>query len=174
MASATRAEGTSCYSCSWLDLNCYQWTRFPQGHNWRWIMGLQLWSGNKGPVVPIIPMEVAWFSTPEERVAKSQQDQDHVNCVFDWEGVVHHKYALPGQAVNKGYHLKVLHWLRDAIRQKRPQLWASGHWQLHHGNAPTHASHLVQSFCWNIKSPKWLSPLTTQIWHPVVPGFSQN
>ena len=27
-----------------------------------------------------------------------------------------------------------------------PQLWATGDWQLHHNNAPTHASHLVQSF----------------------------
>ena len=45
----------------------------------RWIVGLWLWSGNEGPV---IPMEIAWFSTPEESAAKSQQDQDHVNSVF--------------------------------------------------------------------------------------------
>ena len=29
-------------------------------------------------------------------------------------------------------------------------------------------------FWWNIKSPRWLSPLTAQIWHPVTSGFSQN
>ena len=28
----------------------------------------------------------------------------------------------------------------------RPQLWATGDGQLHHDNAPTHASHLMQSF----------------------------
>ena len=40
---------------------------------------MQLWPGNKGPVVP---MEVTWFSTPKEGTAKSQQDQDHISCVF--------------------------------------------------------------------------------------------
>ena len=35
---------------------------------------------------------------------------------------------------------KLLVWFR------RPQLWATGDWQLHHDNVPTHASHLVQSF----------------------------
>ena len=29
---------------------------------------------------------------------------------------------------------------------RRLQLWATGDWQLHHNNAPAHASHLVQSF----------------------------
>ena len=30
---------------------------------------------------------------------------------------------------------------------RRPQLWATGDWQLlHHDNMPAHASHLVQSF----------------------------
>ena len=34
---------------------------------------------------------------------------------FDWEGVGHHKYAPPGQIINKEYYLNVLHWLRDAL-----------------------------------------------------------
>ena len=29
---------------------------------------------------------------------------------------------------------------------RRLQLWATGDWQLHHNNMPTHASHLVQIF----------------------------
>ena len=45
-----------------------QRSRFPQeGHNRRWIVGLWLWSRNKGPVVS---MEVTWFSTSKEDVAK--------------------------------------------------------------------------------------------------------
>ena len=40
---------------------------------------------------------------------------------------------------------------------RRLQLWATGDWQLHHDNVPTHASHLMQRFWWNIKSPRWLS-----------------
>ena len=35
---------------------------------------------------------------------------------------------------------KLFEWLR------RPQLWVTGDWQLHHNNPPAHASHLVQSF----------------------------
>ena len=55
---------------------------------------------------------------------------------------------------------KLLGWFR------RPQLWATGDWQLHHDNAPVHASYLMQRFFWwNIKSPGWLSPLIAQIWH---------
>ena len=30
---------------------------------------------------------------------------------------------------------------------------------------------LCRVFWWNIKSPRWLSPHTAQIWHPVTPGF---
>ena len=40
-----------------------------------------------------------------------------------------------------------------------PQVWVAGTWQLHHDNVPTHASHLMQSFWWNIRSPACLSPL---------------
>ena len=29
---------------------------------------------------------------------------------------------------------------------QRPQLWATGDWQLQQGNLPSHASHLMQSF----------------------------
>ena len=36
---------------------------------------------------------------------------------------------------------KVFRWFR------RPQLWATGDWQLRHNNTPAHASHLMQFFC---------------------------
>ena len=29
---------------------------------------------------------------------------------------------------------------------QRPQLWATGDWQLHHDNVPTYTPHLVQTF----------------------------
>ena len=118
--------------------------KFPQGHNQRWIMGLWLWSENNGPV---IPMEVAWLSTPKEVTAKSQQYQDHVNCVFWWGSVVHHEYAALGQTVSKKHYFNVLCWLRNAISQKQPQLRATGNWQLHHDNIPAHASSLVLFLC---------------------------
>ena len=45
---------------------------------------------------------------------------------YDWEDIVHHKYTPPVQTINKEYYLNVLHWLRDAIQQKQPQLWTTG------------------------------------------------
>ena len=82
-ASTTRAEGTSCCSCWWLDWTCYQQTKFPQeGQNWRLMVNLQLWSRKEGPVVPV---EFTWASLPEGIMAKLQQDHNHVNCVF-WLG----------------------------------------------------------------------------------------
>ena len=40
----------------------------------------------------------------------------NVTVFFDWDGVVHHKYAPPGQMINKEHYLNVLHWLTDAIQ----------------------------------------------------------
>jgi len=65
---------------------------------------------------------------------------------FDHEGIVHHEYAPPGQTVTKDYYIEVLRRLRDSVRRKRQQLWASGDWHLHHDNAPAHSSALVQIF----------------------------
>ena len=60
-------------------------------------------------------MEISWFSTPEEGVTKLQQDENHVNCVFHWEGVLYHEYAPPGQTTNKKYYVSVLSLLTEAI-----------------------------------------------------------
>ena len=106
-------------------------------------MGLQLWSSNEGLV---IAKQVTWFSTPEEGTAKVQQDQGHVNCVSDREGIVHHEYTPPGQTINKEHYLNILHWLRDAIQPKWLQLRATGDWQFGHYNTPTHATCLKQRF----------------------------
>ena len=48
---------------------------------------------------------------------------------------------------------KLFRWFR------RPQLWASGDWQLHHDNVPTHASRLMQSFFAKPQITQWLSPV---------------
>ena len=84
-------------------------------------------------------MKVPWFSMPKDGEAKSQQDQDQVNCDFWLE-------RCTGQTINKEFYLNAPCWLRDAIQWKCPQLWAIGNWQLHHDNTPAHASCLVHSF----------------------------
>ena len=40
-------------------------------------------------------------------------------------GVVHHKFLPKDQTINKQYYLGVMRRLREAIRQKRPDLWES-------------------------------------------------
>jgi hypothetical protein len=91
-----------------------------------------------------------WKSLESPYPKKAQQSQSNVKTMlmvfFYHKGVVHHQYTPPGQTINKEYYIKVFLWLRDAVRRKRPQLWASGDWQLHHDNEPAHSSQLVQGF----------------------------
>ena len=47
---------------------------------------------------------------------------------------------------NQGVLHQVLCRLRDMVRRKRPQLWASGDWWLCHDNVPSHSSALVLAF----------------------------
>lgn len=56
-------------------------------------------------------------------------------CFFDARGIVHKEFLPPGETVNQDYYVKVLMRVREAVRQKRPELWESGEWWFHH-NAP--------------------------------------
>ncbi|UYV84266.1 hypothetical protein LAZ67_X001703 [Cordylochernes scorpioides] len=60
--------------------------------------------------------------------------------------VVHHEFLPQGRAVNEEYYLQVMRNLREAIRQKRPDLWKNKNWLLHHDNAPAQTSLLVRDF----------------------------
>ena len=91
-----------------------------------------------------------WKSPSSPRPKKARQVRSKVKAMltvfFDDQGVVHHEYAPEGQTINKQYYLEVLRRLRDAVRRKRPALWATQDWQLHHDNAPAHSAHLIQEF----------------------------
>jgi transposase len=90
-----------------------------------------------------------WKHSSPPRPKKAQRVQSKVKVqtvYFDYRRIVHHSYAPEGQTINKEYYLEVIRHLRDAVQRKRPDLWASRHWQLHHDNAPAHSSHLIQSF----------------------------
>ncbi|GFW95357.1 mariner Mos1 transposase [Trichonephila clavipes] len=65
---------------------------------------------------------------------------------FDAVGIVHREYAPQGQTVNKEFYLDVIRILRDAVRRKRPVLWAPSRWMLHRDGAPAHTANLVQQF----------------------------
>ena len=63
---------------------------------------------------------------------------------MDYRGVVHHEFLPEGQIVNKEYYLGVMRRLREAIRQKRPDLRANNSWILHHDNAPSHNANVIR------------------------------
>ena len=56
--------------------------------------------GNKGPV---LPMEVTWFSTPEEEWKSPSKIKAMLTVFFDCEDVVHHEYTPPGQTIKEYY-----------------------------------------------------------------------
>ncbi|GFW92444.1 uncharacterized protein TNCV_4920731 [Trichonephila clavipes] len=64
--------------------------------------------------------------------------------VFDADGIDHHEYAPQDQTVNKEFYLDVMRRLREAVRRKRPVLWASSRWMPHYDGAPAYTNNLVQ------------------------------
>ncbi|UYV72891.1 hypothetical protein LAZ67_10001103 [Cordylochernes scorpioides] len=91
-----------------------------------------------------------WKLLHEPRPKKARQVRSNVKVLltvfFDCRGVVHHEFLPQGRTVNKEYYLQVIRNLREAIRQKRPDLWKNKNWLLHHDNAPAHTSLLVRDF----------------------------
>lgn len=73
-------------------------------------------------------------------VPKSLKNQGDANSFLrlSWCVVVHYEFLPPVRTVNKEYYLGVMRHLREAIRQKRPDLWTKNSWFLHHDNAPAH------------------------------------
>ncbi|UYV69087.1 hypothetical protein LAZ67_6002340 [Cordylochernes scorpioides] len=91
-----------------------------------------------------------WKLPHEPRPKKAHQVRSNVKVsltvFFDCRGEVHHEFLPQGRKVNKEYYLQVMRNLREAIRQKRRDLWKNKNWLLHHDNAPAHISLLVRDF----------------------------
>ncbi|UYV62475.1 hypothetical protein LAZ67_2000729 [Cordylochernes scorpioides] len=81
----------------------------------------------------------------QHRMNIANEMLDSVRDDPNW-GVVHHEFLPQGRTVNKEYYLQVMRNLREAIRQKRSDLWKNKNWLLHHENAPAHTSLLVRDF----------------------------
>jgi len=91
-----------------------------------------------------------WKSASSPRPKKARQVQSNVKtmliCFFGIKGLVHFEFVSQGETVNQRFYLEVLKRLHDAVRRKRPELWRSGEWLLHHDNAPAHTALNVRQF----------------------------
>ncbi|UYV79066.1 hypothetical protein LAZ67_17000982 [Cordylochernes scorpioides] len=91
-----------------------------------------------------------WKLPHEPRPKKARQVRSNVKVLltvfFGCRGVVHHEFLPQGRTVNKEYYLQVMRNLREAICQKRRDLWKNKNWLLHHDNASAHTSLLVRDF----------------------------
>ncbi|GBO41267.1 hypothetical protein AVEN_216919-1, partial [Araneus ventricosus] len=56
------------------------------------------------------------------------------------------EFIPEGQTVNKELYLEILKRLRDAIRRKLPEKWATNDWFLLHDNAPPHRALIVKKY----------------------------
>ena len=65
---------------------------------------------------------------------------------LDIRGIVHYEFVQTGQTVNQVYYLEVLKRLREKVRRKRPELFASNSRILHHDNALAHTALSVREF----------------------------
>ncbi|GBN04599.1 hypothetical protein AVEN_148590-1 [Araneus ventricosus] len=65
---------------------------------------------------------------------------------FDYDSVIHYEFIPKGQTVNKELYLEILERLRDAIRRKRSEKWATNDWFLLHDNAPPHRALIVKKY----------------------------
>ncbi|UYV60523.1 hypothetical protein LAZ67_1001409 [Cordylochernes scorpioides] len=91
-----------------------------------------------------------WRFKNEPRPKKARKIPSKVKVMltvfFDYQGIVHHKFQQQGSTITADSYLGVLRRLREAIRQKRPELWRSKSWILHHDNAPTHIALKISKF----------------------------
>ena len=87
-----------------------------------------------------------WKRPEEPRLKKLHQVRSNVKVLFtvffDCNGMVHHEFLPLDRTVNKEYCHGVMCRLREAICQKRTELWKNQSWILQHDNS----SMLVQEF----------------------------
>lgn len=92
-----------------------------------------------------------WTSKGSPRPKKARQVKSNVKVMltvfFDCKGVVYYEFLPQGQTINRFVYLETLRKLRNAVRRKRPELWQSGDWVLHHDNAPVHSALVIRNFC---------------------------
>jgi len=81
-------------------------------------------------------MAVNVYSTVKEsEAAVIDNKDDNTHFFFDARVIVHHDFVPQEQTVNREVYISVLRSMREAIQRRRPDLWASGRWNLLQENA---------------------------------------
>jgi len=91
-------------------------------------------------------MEDCQFPTTKKVPSVQIKSQNNVADFFFYIRIVHYEFVPTRQTVNQIYYLEVLERLREKIRWKRLELFASNSWILHHDNAPAHTALSVREF----------------------------
>ncbi|UYV68245.1 hypothetical protein LAZ67_5003594 [Cordylochernes scorpioides] len=91
-----------------------------------------------------------WRFKNEPRPKKARKTPSKVKVMltvfFDYQGIVHHEFQQQGSTITADSYLGVLRRLREAFRQKRPELWRSKSWILHHDKAAAHTALKISKF----------------------------
>jgi hypothetical protein len=91
------------------------------------ITGDKMWVYGYDPETKVQSSQ--WKHSSSPRPQKAQRVRSKVKVLltvfFDYRGILHHSYAPEGQTVNKEYYLEVIRHVCNAVRRKRPYLWAS-------------------------------------------------
>ncbi|UYV60152.1 hypothetical protein LAZ67_1000140 [Cordylochernes scorpioides] len=91
-----------------------------------------------------------WRFKNEPRPKKASKTPSKIKVMltvfFDYQGIVHYEFQQQGSTITADSYLGVLRRLREAIRQKQPELWRRKSWILHHDNAPAHTALKISNF----------------------------
>ena len=97
-----------------------------------------------------------WKHPEESRTKKARQFLSNVKVLltvfFHCNAGEHHEFLPQCRTVNKEYYLEVMDRLREAIRQKRTELWKNQTWILLNYNLPAYTSKFVHEFLAKIKT----------------------
>lgn len=91
-----------------------------------------------------------WKTANSPRPKKCRQVRSNIKAMlivfFDFFGLVHYEFVPTGQTINQVFYKQVLERLREKVRRKRPEVWKSKSWFLHHDNAPAHSALSIREF----------------------------
>ncbi|UYV80894.1 hypothetical protein LAZ67_19002117 [Cordylochernes scorpioides] len=119
-----------------------------------------------------------WRFKNEPRPKKARKAPSKVKVMltvfFDYQGIVHHEFKQQGSTITADSYLGVLRRLREAITQKRPELWRSKSWILHHDNAPAHTALKFSKYLQDHPTSVFPQPPTVPIWPPATSSFLES